>query len=159
MTGSFLDELEQIGAQLRSRAVKELDVPGSAGKLVVRFRPPTDEDALTPVVAAYKVQGALPSDLAKQLIVDCCDEILRRTPAGTLEPRDPAGGPLRFDAGDDRWGKKVKTARDCVSELYHLKQQPLAHIGHADLLVDWLQGLDAEIAARAAGESDGGAAS
>jgi hypothetical protein len=70
-----------------------------------------------------------------------------------------AGGPLRFDAGDDRWGKKVKTARDCVSELYHLKQQPLAHIGHADLLVDWLQGLDAEIAARAAGESGGGAAS
>jgi hypothetical protein len=159
MTGSFLDELEQIGAQLRKGAVKELDVPGSAGKLVVRFRPPTDEDALTPVVAAYKVQGALPSDLAKQLIVDCCDEILRRTPAGTLEPRDPAGGPLRFDAGDERWGKKVKTARDCVAELYHLKQQPLAHIGHADLLVDWLQGLDAEIAARAAGESGGGAPS
>jgi hypothetical protein len=159
VTGSFLDELEGIGAQLRKVAVKDLDVPGSGGKLVVRFRPPADEDALTPVVAAYKLQGALPSDLAKQLLVDCCDEILRRTPKGELEPRDPEGGPLRFDAGDERWGKDVKSARDCVTKLYHLKQQPLAHIGHADLLVDWLQGLDAEIAARAAGESGGGAPS
>jgi hypothetical protein len=37
------------------------------------------------------------------------------------------GGPLRFDAGDERWGDDVKTARDCVAKLYNLATKPIAH--------------------------------
>jgi hypothetical protein len=125
----------------------------------VRFRPPADEDALTPVVAAYKVAGRAAADLAKQLIVDCCDEILRRAPrrASSSRATPKAAAALRRrrrPVGQERQDR-ARLRRRAVPP----QQQPLAHIGHADLLVDWLQGLDAEIAARAAGESGGGAAS
>jgi hypothetical protein len=82
----------------------------------------------------------------------------RRNGSDELEPVDPEGGPLRFDAGDERWGTDVKTARDCVAKLYNLDTQPLAAAGHADVLVDWLQGLDAAIQTRVEGEFGGGAA-
>lgn len=155
---TFLDELRAVREQVLKQSTKELPVPPD-GRIVVRFRPPSDRDKLTPVVAAYKINGALTSDEERQLIVDCCDEILRRGEDGELVPVEPEGGPLRFDAGDDRWGSDVKTARDCVAKLYNLDKQPLAATGHADALVDWLQGVDAAIAARVEGESDGGAAS
>lgn len=158
MTGSFLAELEEIDRHLRKNDRKVLQVPGAGGKLGVRFKPPADDSRLTGVVAALKLQGAIDSDTAKQFLVDCCDEIVRKNPkSGEWEPRDPDNGPLRFDAGDERWGLNGKaTARDCVAKLYHLDVQPLAHMGHADVLIDWLQGLDGEIEARLAGESDGG---
>jgi hypothetical protein len=145
---SFLDELQAVREQVLKHSAKEIEVP-PAGRHVVRFRPPPDRDKLTPVLA----------DQQAQLLVDCCDEILRRNSDGELEPADPEGGPLRFDAGDERWGTDVKTARDCVAKLYNLDKQPLAAAGHADVLVDWLQGLDAAIQARVEGESAGGAAS
>jgi hypothetical protein len=155
---SFLDELQAVREQVLKHSAKEIEVP-PAGRHVVRFRPPPDRDKLTPVLAAYRIVGALDADQQAQLLVDCCDEILRRNSDGELEPADPEGGPLRFDAGDERWGTDVKTARDCVAKLYNLDKQPLAAAGHADVLVDWLQGLDAAIQARVEGESAGGAAS
>jgi hypothetical protein len=90
--------------------------------------------------------------------------LLRRDPAPQQRRRARAGrrrGRHRcaFDAGDERWGTDVKTARDCVAKLYNLDTQPLAAAGHADVLVDWLQGLDAAIQTRVEGESGGGAAS
>jgi hypothetical protein len=144
---TFLDELRVVSSHIRQHSRRELDVPGSGGKIVVRFRPPADRDTLTPAVAAYKDQGALSSDQERQLLVDCCDEILRRTDTGDLEAFDDEG-PLRFDASDDRWGDDVTTARECVAKLYNLDQQPLAAAGHAEVLIDWLQGIDAEVAAR-----------
>lgn len=155
---TFLEEL-RAEAELLARN-STLDLPVPASRYVVRFRPPTDRDRLTGVVAAYRVGSALTADQERALIVDCCDEILRRNPdTGELEQPDPDGGPLRFDSGDARWGEKVKTARDCVAELYKLRQRPLAAAGVADAIIDWLQGLDDTALARVEGESDGGESS
>jgi hypothetical protein len=151
---SFLDELRGTRATVLANATKTLSVPGSGGRLGVRFRPPPDRDDLNDVVSAYKVSGALSAEQEKQLIIDCCDELLRRSETGEWEPADPGGGPLRFDAGDERWGPDVSTARECVAKLYNLDAQPLALAGQADVLVDWLQGIDAEVAARAEGKPD-----
>jgi hypothetical protein len=161
VTGSFLEELDLLAEHLHKSDRKVLTIPGSGGKLGVRYKAPSDENAVTPVVAALKVQGAIDSETAKQFLVDCCDEIVRRNADGEWESRDPENGPLRFDVGDERWGKlpAKATARHCVAKLYNLDVQPIAHIGHADVLFDWLQGLEGEIAARVEGESDGGAAS
>jgi hypothetical protein len=144
---TFLDELRAVRDQVVKHATLEVPVP-PGGRHVVRFRPPQDRDKLTAVVAAYRTVGAMSADQERQLIVDCCDEILRRdADTGELVPAEE-GGPLRFDAGDERWGDDVKTARDCVAKLYNLDTQPLALAGIADALVDWLQGIDSEIAAR-----------
>jgi hypothetical protein len=156
---SFVDELRAVRDQVLATSSKTIGIPGSQGKLAVRFRPPPpeDEDArarLTQVVAAYMVNGALSREQELQLIVDCCDEILHRNAAGELEGYDP---PLRFDGSDERW--TADTARDAVGELYNLDLQPLAAAGHADALVDWLQGVDAEAAARVEGKSAPAAAS
>lgn len=156
MTASFLDELEAITAEVRDTAEKVLPVPFSGGKLGVRFRVPSDPEVITPVIAAYRMHAALTSEQAKQFLIDCCDEIVKRNGDGEWVPRDPDGGPLRFDAGDERWGPDVKTARDCVAKLYNLATKPIAHQGHAEILLDWLQGIDAEVAARVEGESPGG---
>lgn len=146
--GTFLEELRAVAEHVREHSTKVLDVPGAGGRLAVRFRPPPDREALTGLIAAYKMNGALSSDQERQLIIDCCDEILHRNGTGELSPVEPDGGPLRFDAGDERWGDDIKTARECVAKLYNLDKQPLAAAGHADVLVDWLQGIDADVAAR-----------
>lgn len=149
---SLLDELRAMDNDLRATATKELDVAGSGGRFTVRYRPPEDRDALTPVLAALNAGGALDAATELQLIVDCCDEILVRG-------ETPDGGPLRFDAGDERWkdvppaGKPVKTARDCVAKLFRLDLHPLAAARHVGSLVDWLQGVDADIAQRVEGNS------
>jgi hypothetical protein len=158
MTGSFLDELAAIREQLLKHSAKDLDVPAAAASSS-SVPAPEDRDKLTPVVAAYRIAGALTAETAKQLLVDCCDEILRRNPTASSSPR-PRGRPLRFDAGDERWGTgRQDRPRLRRQALQPRQQQPLAAAGHADVLVDWLQGLDAEIAARVEGESAGGAAS
>lgn len=157
---SFLDELRAVREQVLQDSAKEIPVPGSAGRIVVRFRPPQAADArdrLTGVVAAYRVGSALSSDQERQLLVDCCDEILHRNGDGELDQPDD-GGPLRFDASDERWGGDVDTARECVAKLYNLDHQPLAISGIADALIDWLQGIDAEIRSRVEGNSPSGAA-
>lgn len=156
---TFLDELNAVREQVLEQAEKTLPVPGSAGKMAVKFRAPSDADArdrLTGVVAAYRVGGALSSTQEKQLIVDCCDEILVRNGDGELH-RPDGDGPLRFDASDERWGETVTTAHECVVRLYNLDTQPLAAAGVADNLIDWLQGLDVDVRRRVEGESDGGA--
>lgn len=149
---SFLDELRAATEHVRRAAVKELDVPGSGGKVTVRYRPPADRSALTPVLAALAVGGVLGPDEEAQLIVDCCDEILRPGDDGKLIAFTD-GGPLRFDGGDERWGAGVNTAREAVAELFCLNDQPLAAARHAAALIDWLQGTDAELASRAEGNS------
>lgn len=152
---SFLDELRAVREHVLTQATKTLTVPGSRGALAVRFRPPEDRDKLTAIVAAYMVRGALNRDQELQLLVDCCEQVLHRNGSGELEELDP---PLRFDGSDERWGDTSMTARDTVAKLYNLDAQPLAATGHADALIDWLQGVDAEAAARVEGESEGGEA-
>lgn len=154
---TLLDDLAAVRRRIEATATQLLDVPGSGGLITVRYRPPDDgRDKLGAVIARYRVGGALSADQEAQLLVDCCDEILRRPrPGAEPEPYSTNGeGPLRFNAGDERWGKGVKSARECVAKLFCLDQQPLAAAGHVDTLIDWLQGLDAEIAARAEGESE-----
>lgn len=149
MTPTFLQELEAEAELVRSRAEKIVGVPPT-GKLAVRCKPPTDPEAkarLSEVVAVYRLDEALSPDQEKQLLIDCCDEIVRRTETGEWESIE-GDGPLRFDASDERWGDDVHTARECVAKLFHLDAgQPLALSGPADAIVDWLQGLDAMVAA------------
>ena len=148
---TFLDELRAEAAEVTKNATLELPVPAS--QFIVRFKPP-DREKLTGIVAVYRVGGALSSDQERQLIVDCCDEIMRRNEkTDELEPADPEGGKLTFDGGDERWGKDVKTAREAVAKLYKLDQRPLAAAGVADALIDWLQGLNDEAVRRAEGKS------
>lgn len=155
---SFLDELRAMDERLRATSVKTLDVPGSGGKFAVRYRAPADRNALTPVLAALNAEGALSADEELQLLVDCCDEVLvRETP--DVDAVQPDGGPLRFDGADDRWGDDVTTAREAVGKLFRLDVQPLAAARHVGALIDWLQGVDAEIAARVEGKSGSTAAS
>lgn len=155
---SFLDELRAVADDVRANAEKTLDVLGAGGKLAVRFKPPEGNEArerLGYIVARYRVGGSLSKEQELQLLVDCHDEILHRNGSGQRESYDP---PLRFDAGDERWGGDCKTARECVEKLYNLDVQPLAISPVADTLVDWLQGIDTEMAARAEGKSESGAA-
>lgn len=147
------DDVERHGT-------KELPVPPD-GRFVVRFKAPADRDKLTPVVAAYRIGSALSAAQETQLLIDCCDEILRKHPkTGKLER---VGGkdaqPLRFDAGDERWGSDIATARECVRKLYNLDVTPLAAAGVADLLIDWMQGLDIDIQELVEGKSGNGASS
>lgn len=157
MTVTFLDELRAVRQQVLAHAEKTIPVP-PAGRLAVRFKPPEDEDArdrLTGVVAVYRVGGALNASQERQLIVDCCDEILVRQD-GELVRAPGTDEPLRFDASDERWGNDVNTAHDCVVKLYNLDKQPLAAAGVADALIDWLQGLDLETRQRVEGNSGPG---
>lgn len=141
---TFLDALREVREETLQRATQEIPVQWTGGRVVVRFRPPP-RDRLTKVIAAYRTVGALDEDVELQFIVDCCDEVLERNAeTGDLDPADP---PLRFDGSDERWGPDVSTARDCVRKLYRLDQYPLALAGIADALIDWLQGMDAAIAA------------
>lgn len=152
---SFLDELRVMDARMRAHATKELHVPGAGGRLAVRYRPPSSRDALLPVLAAMHLDGTLTSEQELQFLVDCCDEVLSCDPeTGDTAPFDDDAGPLRFDVSDERWGPEVKTARDCVRKLFRLDVQPLAASRHVDSLINWLNGLDAEIAARTEGNSE-----
>jgi hypothetical protein len=146
---SFLDIVNAEAELVRDAAVKDVPVPPS-GRFVVRCKPPGDRDKLTDVVARYRVGGALTKAQELQLLVDCCDEILERdADTGELVRVEGDDGPLRFDAGDARWAGTCQTARDCVEKLFHLADgAPLALAGIADALIDWLQGVDAELAAR-----------
>lgn len=158
MSISFIAELEAERDLVLRSETKEIGVPPS-GKFVVRFRVPSDSDKLTAYIAAYRAAGALTPEQQQQLIIDCHDEILRRTPSGELQPVDD-NGPLRFDGSDERWGGNEKTtARDCVRKLYNLDKQPLVLAGTTDALMDWLQGVDAAVMARVEGKSEGGAGS
>lgn len=144
---SFLDELRADAEITRRAARKTIPVP-PRDVILVRFRPPEDRDKLTPYIAKYRLVGALSGDEEKQLIVDCCDEIGRRNPdTGEFGPWDDQG-PLRFDAGDERWGDDVDSARECVAKLYHLKDQPTVAAAISEMLIDWLTGNDAQALAR-----------
>lgn len=154
---SLLDELREEAEQARKRAVKVLAVPGS--RFGVRFRPPPREK-LTQFLAAYRANAIEPAD-ELQLIVDCCDEIVRRDDddIDQSQPADPDGGPWRFDASDERWGDGVHNAHDCVGKLYQLDAQPFAVSGHVETLALWLQGVENEMTRRAEGLRNGAAAS
>lgn len=139
---SFLDELRDEAEEARRHAEKVIAVPGSA--FAVRFRPPAREK-LDVILAGVRA-NALTEDEEVQFIIDCHDEILRRN-GGASEPVDPDGGPLRFDGSDPRWDLGDHgTARQAVARLYHLDVHPLAVSGHVELLLPWLQGVEAEIA-------------
>jgi hypothetical protein len=151
---SFMDELRAFDEHLRAHGTKVLAVAGSGGRLGVRYRPPADRDDLTPVLVAMNTEGALSEDEELQLLVDCCDAVLRwDDEKGDLVPDGGEEDPLRFDASDPRWGGGPETARDCVRELFKLKRQPLAASRHVGSLIDWLQGSEAERTARVEGKS------
>lgn len=156
---SFLDDLRASDAHIRANATKVLDVPGRGGKLSVRYRPPTDRDSLTPILAALTTGGALSEAEELDLLVVCCDAVGTRDGDGEFVPNEEDGHPLRFDGGDERWGEDVTTARQAVRKLFASDRQPLAAARHTGALIDWLQGLDAELAARAEGNSESGAGS
>lgn len=159
---SFLEELRAAHDRVMSSATKVLPVPErglppSRWPRAVRFRAPSNRDKIAPIIATYR-EGAAPStEQVLQLIIDCHDEVLRRDANGGWAPADPDGGPLRFDASDERWGLGDSgTARQAVAALYHLDAQPLALDGTVETLVDWLQGMDIEALLRVEGESAGG---
>jgi hypothetical protein len=156
---SFLDDLRAIDAKASTLDHRDLEVPRSGGLIVVRYRStPGLRDKLSDVIASYRTGGALTASQEQQLLIDCHEQIMRRpSPGAEAEPYEPE--PLRFDAGDDRWPPGVQTARDTVARLFKLDQVPLAAAGHVEVIVDWLQGLDADIAARTEGESGGGVTS
>jgi hypothetical protein len=146
LSGSFLDELRAIRKVAMEHEHRDIGVVGSQD-LVVRCFPPTDADTLMEYVGTFKVNGTLTFDQQRQLVIDCRGEVMR-TVDGKVIPAYDEGGPLRFDAGDERWGEDVKTARDCVSKLFSLDVHPLALAGQCDQIIDWLQGIDTAIAAR-----------
>ncbi len=153
MTPSFLEELRAEDEELRRRTKPLLlDVPGRGGKFAIRYRAPEDRDGLAPVLARLAVGGALTGDQELQMIVECCDEVLVRATRGG-EPEQPDGGPLRFDAGDERWGD-TKTARACVAWLFKTEQFPLGPARHVGAIIDYLQGVDDEVAVGLEGKSD-----
>lgn len=138
---SFLDDLREAEEETLNNARLTIEVPRS--RMVVRFRPhPGGRRALTPYIAIYKNREALSPEDEVQLIVDCCEEILRRDNDGQIVSYEP--DPLTFNAGDERWTEAddpPKTARECVRRLYRLDEQPGAAAGTADALMGWLQGL------------------
>lgn len=144
---SFLDEMRTARQRILDTSTRDLAVPGTGGRVWVRYKAP-DRDRLDDVVNASLVGEALSKDQELQLLVDCCEQIMRPDGNDGLEPFDPDSGPLRFDGGDERWGPDVKSARDCVAKLFNLDHQPLAATGHAQTLIGWLQGIERELEAR-----------
>lgn len=166
---SLLDELrEEYAAELREAtkviAVPRRTLPPSRWTKGIRCRPPAEPERLAPVMAAARSMGGPTSDQALQLIIDCCDEVVANrgtSEAEDWQPIDPDGGALRFDGGDSRWkdlfGSDVENARQCVAKLLCLEAQPGVHFNIADILIDWLQGIDLQAMARVEGNSNGGA--
>jgi hypothetical protein len=117
----------------------------------VRFRPPRPRQAHRRHRLLQGAGGALTGDQERQLFVDCCDEILRRDPDTARSARSTTTGRCASTPATSRWGDDVETARECVAKLYNLDKQPLALAGPPTVIIDWLQGIDAEIAARVEG--------
>lgn len=157
---SFLDALRTARQRILDTSTRDLAVSGTGGQVWVRYKAP-DRDCLDAVVNASLAGESLSKDEELQLLVDCCEQIMRPDGNGGLEPFDADSGPLRFDAGDERWGTDVKSARECVAKLFNLDHQPLAATGHAQTLVGWLQGIEREIEARVeeAGKAEAAASS
>jgi hypothetical protein len=158
---SFIEEIRSIRQRALESSSKVLDVPGYGGRIAIRYIP-TGRETLGDVLAASQRGEALSKDDELQLLVDCCDEILKREgdPDDEPVPYDDSGTPLAFNAGDERWlelvGTQPRTARECVELLFMLDQQPLATARHAGSLVDWMNGLERELAARVEGKPSTG---
>lgn len=157
MGDSFLDDLRAISAQVEQDSTITIAVPPSF-RVAVRFRSPEGgRDTLSPYIAKYRLGEALDAEDEMQLIVECCDEILRCDPeTGATSPYSE-GRPLRFDAGDERWGPddaRPKSARGCVAKLYSLDEVPGAAAGTADRLMSWLMGLREQASQRVEGKSE-----
>jgi hypothetical protein len=148
---SLLDDLEALDQRLRRHEHKELAVPGTGGRIAVRYSVPEDRARLRPVMVAYGTGEPLSPDEELQLLIDCRGEVRHGDPE-TGETVEYDGGPLYFDASDERWGA-VATARECVNKVFRLDRQPLAIGRHVSSIVAWLQGLDAELEARVLGNS------
>jgi hypothetical protein len=156
---SLLDDLRALEERLLKVSVKELAIPGSGGRIAVRYTMPEDRDKLQPVMRAFGTGEPLSPEEELQLLIDCNAEVRRGDPGtGETEPYDD-DGPLHFDASDPRWGDDVTTARQCVEKLFKLKLQPLAISRHVSSIVPWLQGVDAEILARVEGNSSASSSS
>lgn len=169
--GSLLEDLRAMAQAVEAAAEPlELTILGSGGRLAVGYLPPI-RDKLDAVLSAYSFGRALSADEEMQLLVDCCDSVLRADPdTGETSPYDDEG-PLRFDDSDPRWAAMVevinevskrrlrtpRSARECVQVLFRLDLQPLAASSHAQTIIPWLQGIRAESMARVEGKSEGAA--
>jgi hypothetical protein len=160
--GDFLAEIRALRERIRrEHASLDLAVPGTAGRVVVRYEPPPRE-RLNGIASAIAFGQDPGESVELDLIINACQQILVR-PAPNAEPQpiDPDGGPVRFDAGDERlarafgFGDDVATARDAVRRVFMTDEQPFATAGHFFRLIEWLQGVDAEADARVEGESGG----
>lgn len=173
---SLIDDLRAMAQAIEDNESLELNVPGAGGLFAVRYRPPA-RDKVDAVLTAVALGRALSADEEVQLLVDCCDSVVRADPAsGETRPYDE-GGNLRFDDSDPRWAdiaevftlvaaekakpgetprtfKAPESARDCVRLLFRLDIQPIAAFGHTQTIVPWLQGMRAEITARVQGNSN-----
>lgn len=160
---SFADILNATRARVQASSHKTIPVPGTGGKIGVRFKPPARDRraALGQINENYRVNAPSSNDLQCQFLVDACDEVVRLDENGG-EHHWEAGDPLIFDASDPRWADLATgtpdTARECVRGLYNLDLLPSALDGICDMLTDWLHGVDAEVAARVEGKSEGSAA-
>lgn len=177
---SLLDDLRAMASAVEANSSITLNVAGAGGRLAVRYRPP-NRDKCDAILSAYAIGRALSADEEAQLLVDCCDAVVRADPAtGDTSPYDDQG-PLRFDDSDSRWAemadvftqvaaetaapgttprrfKPPESARECVRLLFRLDTQPMAAAGHAETIQPWLQGVRAEITARVEGNSGAAAA-
>lgn len=154
----FLDELRAEEAEARKRDRKTLFIPGS--KFGVRFRPPESREKISPFLAAWRAND-LDTATVQQFLIDCHEQVVRRNGSDDGEPVDP-DSPLRFDASHPLWEMpESANAHQCVAKLYKLDVHPAAMDGHVQVLVPWLQGLEAEMEMRVreAGKDSAGAES
>ena len=153
MSGSFLEELRAISKVAKAHEHKDIVVPGVAGRWWCGASRRTTRTPSRGTWARTRSTGTLSFDQQRQLLIDCRAEVMRRGEDGQVVQADPEGGPLRFDAGDERWGGDVKTARDCVSKLFSLDMLPLALAGELRPAHRLVAGHRPAIAARVEGKS------
>lgn len=155
----LIAQLRAARDQARGEATLDLAIPGYGGRLIARYQAP-ERDRLGPVITAVASGSEISQGDELDLLIAACTGLFVSDgqDASTPRPLDPEGGPVRFDGGDERLSRllgfdAVRTARDAARKTFMTDRYPLAPSGHCYRLIGWLQGLDAEIALRAEGES------
>lgn len=140
-----LDELRALYDQAGQTDTKDLGIPASRGRLVVRYAPPRDREQLAAVMRAVGAGTVIEDDADVDLIVNCAQDILRRD-GDDLVPLAEDGRPVRFDKDDPRLGQALgftyDSAREAALKTFKADKFPLSITGHFESLVTWLQGFD-----------------
>jgi hypothetical protein len=154
---STLDDLRALYNGDGARDPLDLGVPASRGGLVIRYGPPDDRAQLSAVYRAVQSGEVLADYADVDLVVDCCQQILR-VQDGELVPLVDDDRPVRFDKEDPRLGDALGftyvTAREAARKTFKDDEYPLSIAGHFQALVAWLQGFHEIAAQRVEGESE-----